>query len=323
MRGLGCRPGANAVLLRSLVSTALIVGAMFMSACAPTTAQYISRVSVADANARAAIQQESRIVTANLPVNSVAVLPLTIRSADTAHLALGYGLSALIATDLARSRQLTVVERMRLDAVMRELDLTKSGRVDTTTAPRVGRIVGARRMILGDVTIQAGGAMQMGSRIADAASGKLDATLTGSSSLNELFDAEKSMVFKIFDALGVPLSPSERRSLERRPTTSLAAFLEYSRGVRSELDRDFTQAVKHYNAAAQLDPGFTEAGDRANTIMGGADVVMGTQSAIDRISSLTIDLVNRPAPVTIGTGTDVGVTSRERLITIIISVGTP
>lgn len=303
---------------------AFACGIAILSACAPTTAQYVSRVSVADANARAAIQQESRINAATLPANSVGVLPLTIRSADTAHAALGYGLSALIASDLARSRQLIIVERIRLDAVMRELDLAQSGRVDTTTAPRVGRIVGARRMILGDVAIQPGGSMQLGSRIANASSGALDASLTGSSSLNALFDAEKDMVFKLFDALGVSLSPAERRSIERRPTQSIEAFLEYSRGVRAELDRDFTRAVAHYNAAVQMDPGFAEAGDRSNIILGGSDVSFGSQSsAIERVSTLSIDLVNRPSPVTIGTGTDAPVTSRERLITIIIVVGTP
>lgn len=329
MRGLNCPPvfdarrptglsGANAFAFAFALA-----GAVAVTGCAPTTSQYASRVTQADAAARLAIQQEASIHSTNLPTNSIGVLPLTIVSPDTAHSALGYGLSALIATDMARSRQLLVVERTRLDAVMRELELAQSGRVDSSNAPRVGRIVGARRMILGQVTIQSNGGMQFGSRVANAASGKLDASLNGTSTLNEIFDAEKAMVFRLFDALGVPLSPTERRSLERRPTQSLAAFLEYSRGVRSELNRDFPGAVAHYKAAVGIDPDFMEASDRSNIILGVATANIGQVSAIDRVFSLSVDMVNKPTPVLIGTGADVPAASREQLIRIIITVGTP
>lgn len=322
MRGLDCRHVADQKQL-NISSFVMALAALSVTACAPVTSQYSTRVTQADEAARAAIQQEATIAVANLPANSVGVLPLTIRSADTSHAALGFGLSALIAADMARSRQLTVVERTRLDAVLRELQLAQSGRVDTSSAPRVGRIVGARRMILGEVTIQPNGAMQYGSRVANAASGVLDATLSGNSTINQIFDAERAMVFQLFDALGVPLSPAERRSLERRPTQSLAAFLEYSRGVRAELNRDFPGAVAHYSNAVSIDPGFIEAGERALIIQGATPASPGSVSSIDRITSLSVDMVNRPAPVVIGTGTDAPATSRERLISIIITVGTP
>lgn len=322
MKGSDCRRVAD-VRRYGVFSTALALAAFAVTACAPVTSQYAARVTEADAAARAAIQREADISSASLPTNTIGVLPLTISSADTAHAALGFGLSALIAGDMAQSRQLTVVERTRLDAVMRELNFAQSGRVDTSTAPRVGRIIGARRIILGNLRIQPNGAMQYSSRVANAASGKLDASLSGSSTVNQIFDAEKAMVFQLFDALGVPLSPTERRSLERRPTQSLAAFLEYSRGVRAEFNRDFPSAITHYNAAVTIDPAFVEAGDRALLIQGAFPGKVGETSSIERITSLSVDMINRPTPVIIGTGTDAPATSRERLISIIITVGTP
>ena len=92
----------------------------------------------ADAAARAAIAAERSIDPTRIPDRAVGVPPMAITASDTTLSALGYGLSDLLANDLARSSRLTVVERLQLDAVLRELSLAKSGAVDTATAPRLG-----------------------------------------------------------------------------------------------------------------------------------------------------------------------------------------
>jgi curli biogenesis system outer membrane secretion channel CsgG len=290
-------------------------------ACAPTVSRYATRSAAADSVVRAAISREREIQTANIPGNTVGVLPLRVRSADTTYASLGYGVAALIAGDLARSNRLVIVERLRLDAVLRELDLVRSGRVDTTTAPRVGRIVGARRIIVGDLDIRSNGALQLGSTVANATSGAVDAALSGNATVNQIFDAEKAMVLRLFEALGVTLTPAERRDLEPRPTQSLAALVAFSNGVRAESVRDFDAALLHYQNARRLDPGFTEARERATTIQGGP--VAGPDVAgVARVMSLSNDLVNRPTPVLFGSGVDAPLT-RQQLITITINIRTP
>ncbi len=293
-----------------------------LGACAPTVTRYAARSAAADSAVRVAISRERELQATSIPGNTVGVLPLRVRSADTSYSALGYGVAALIASDLARSNRLVIVERLRLDAVMRELDLVRSGRVDTTNAPRVGRIVGARRVIVGDLDIRPNGALQLGSTVANAASGAVDAALSGNATVNQIFDAEKAMVIRLFEALGVTLSPAERRAIEPRQTRNLAAFLAFSNGVRAEMNRDFEAAVAHYRTATRLDPGFTEAGARATTIQGSDAPALGATSAIDRVSSLSNELVNRSTPVLFGSGVDAPVT-RQQLITITISIRTP
>ncbi len=293
-----------------------------LDACAPAVTRYAAQSAAADSAVRLAISREREIQPTALPANTVGVLPLRVRSADTTYNALGYGVAALIASDLARSNRLVIVERLRLDAVMRELDLVRSGRIDTSSAPRVGRIVGARRVIVGDLNIQQNGNLQLGSTVANASSGTVDASLAGNATVNQIFDAERSMVIKLFEALGVTLSPNERRDLESRPTQSLAAFLAFSNGVRAELNRDFAGAVSYYNTAVRLDPNFAEASARSAAIESGGSATIGAASSLDRISLLSNEMVNRSTPVLFGSGVDAPVT-RQQLITITINIRTP
>jgi TolB-like protein len=108
---------------------------------------------------------------ARIPDRTVGVPPLAISASDTSIAALSYGLADLLATDLARSSRLTVVDRMRLDAVLRELKLANSGNVDAGTAPRVGRILGARRLVVGAVAQLPGGDLSINARVADVTTG--------------------------------------------------------------------------------------------------------------------------------------------------------
>src|SRR5690348_5946903 len=144
----------------------------------------------ADAAARAAIAAERTIDTTRIPDRAVGVPPMSITASDTTLSALGYGLSDLLATDLARSSRVTVVERLRLDAVLRELNLASSGAVDTATAPRVGRIVGARRLIVGGVRQHPGGDVQITVQVADVVTHRVTNAVSARAPLSRIFDAE-------------------------------------------------------------------------------------------------------------------------------------
>jgi hypothetical protein len=96
----------------------------------PTVTRYAARSAAADSAVRVAISRERELQATSIPGNTVGVLPLRVRSADTSYSALGYGVAALIASDLAQQPpgdRRAAAPR----AVMRELDLVRSGRVDT------------------------------------------------------------------------------------------------------------------------------------------------------------------------------------------------
>jgi TolB-like protein len=59
------------------------------------------------------------------------------------------GLAQMMITDLKATSGVTLVERAQLQAILDELDLGHSGRVDAATAANVGRLLGAEWILLG------------------------------------------------------------------------------------------------------------------------------------------------------------------------------
>jgi len=295
--------------------------------CATTTAtvRYVERAAAADTAAREAVRNEQRLSVANVPMNTIGVSPLSVLSSDTAYASLGYGIAALLVQDLSKSAQLILVERLRIDAVLRELDFTRSGRVDTLTAPRVGKLIGARQVVVGSVDLRTRGTVRLQSFVANTTTGRAGSSLNGSAPLDQIFDAEKSLALRLFGAMGIALTPAERRAVEAHATRSLAAFLEFSRGTRAEAFGDFSRAQAHYAAAARLDANFDA--PRARLLVLQPPVVaLGPRLPIgplQRVGSLSTDLINRPGPNTIGTGGDAPTTSRLQLVTFTVIVRTP
>jgi hypothetical protein len=138
--------------------------------------------------------------------------PFAVAARDSALAPLGFAFADFLATDLSRSARVQLVERARLGEVLRELDLAAAGRVDSATAPRVGRILQARRLLVGSIGTAPGdrNTLRLGVRVADVPTGVLAQTIDARAPLDDVLAAEKALVLRIFDALGVVLAPSER-----------------------------------------------------------------------------------------------------------------
>src|SRR5689334_9711293 len=149
------------------------------------------RVSEAEAAAKQAIANERSITVASFPERSVGITPFAVTSADTAIAPLGYGLADILITDLQRSGQLQLVDRLRLDALLREVQLVEAGRVDPASAPRVGKLVGARRLVIGALSQRPGGQLAIDARIADVSTGAVRPAISAAAPLADILTAEK------------------------------------------------------------------------------------------------------------------------------------
>lgn len=251
----------------------------------------------ADSAARAALAAEQGLAASG---NALGVAPFRIGSRDPSYVALGFALADLLTTDLARSSQLQLVERSRLGEVLRELDLASSGRVDSATAPRVGRLVQARRLLLGGLDSLPGGEFRLSARVADIAEGTIEQAVDARAPLADALSAEKALAFRIFDALGVTLTPAERALIETRPTNNPAALQAYGRGVSAEWSGEWRRAQAEFERAAAVDPGFRVATDRAVFARATADAATRTASLLPGLRAVdgpvigVVDRLNRP-----------------------------
>jgi tetratricopeptide (TPR) repeat protein len=215
--------------------------------------------------ARFAIARESLLVHAPSDLNTIAVMPFRYTGADSSLRPLERGLAAIVVTDLSRVRRLRLVEREQLQALLDELRLAASGRVDPATSARSGRLMGAGQVVQGQFSEVPTASFRVDASMVRASDAQISATGSGSDRLQALFDIEKTVVFQLLDKLGITLTPGERTAISERPTRDIQAFLLYSRGLEARDRGDFTAAAQAFQAAAQRDPGFAAAAQGAQT----------------------------------------------------------
>lgn len=235
-----------------------------------------------EAEAKATVAQEASIGAAAGSPRTVAVLPLAFSGTDTTLSSLGRGLADLMITDLSRSSQLTVVERDRLDALLDEINRSSTGAVDSSTTVRSGRLARAGRVVRGSVTQLQGNALRADAAVIDVGTAQAGRPLNADFSLDALFDAEKRIVFGVFDDMGITLTTAERAAIDQRPTRSIAAFLAYSGGLAAEDSGRFDLAARMFSEAARIDPGFSAAQSgaaRAQATASGQSVTPATVQA--------------------------------------------
>jgi TolB-like protein len=209
--------------------------------------------------ARQALAHESTLAQMPPESNTVAVMPFIYSGTDSEIQPLGRGLAQLLVTDLAKSRQIRVLERERMQAILDEMKLSDSAQTDPSTALRSGRLLRAADVVQGSLTTLPGNQLRVDAAVVDVASAGVKAQANNQDQLDRLFDLEKTLALRVFNNLGIQLSPAEQEAVNQRPTQNLQAFLAYSRGLEAVDRGDYGAAEADFNQAAVLDPGFQAA----------------------------------------------------------------
>lgn len=282
--------------VRSVRRVLPALAAALGTACAHSPAQLPAPVAVRpDRGLSVAVATDSAVSGGTL-----GVLPFRVQGEDKPLSALGFALADLLATDLSRSSRIRLVERARLGEVLREQDLVTRGVVDSATAPQLGRLLRADRMLIGSLDSLPQGGFRIGVRVADAATGLITRALDAQAPLRDILAAEKALAFRLFEQLGVTLTPNERAAVEANKVSSVQALLAYGTGVAAELNGDFRAAQDAFRTAARADPAFRVAADRATSAQAQVTVARGSTALLPGIRGTetpvgtVVDRLNRP-----------------------------
>jgi hypothetical protein len=132
-------------------------------------------------------------------------------------------------------------------------------RLDAAAAQRIGGLVGARYVVLGNF-IDAYGRIRVNARLVDASSGQfLKAVSNDDPKLqtrDQLHRAVQAVAQKILAELGLPAPAAS-------PALPTPAVLDFSRGLAAEEAGDRTAAAQHFQAALDAVPGFVAAKEAA------------------------------------------------------------
>ena len=215
------------------------------------------------AAARTALAQESTLSQTPPLANTIAVFPFRYLGTDTTMLPLERGIAQLVVADLGKVHSLKLLEREEVQALVDEMRLASSGRVDPATGARSGRLLRAQNVVQGSIQQPTAANIQLDANAINSVNANVAATGSAGGAMDQLLDAQKQLVLQLLDKLGVVVTPAERTALEERPTRNLQAFLLYSRGLAAEDNGDFSGAASLFGQASRMDPGFHDAGTRA------------------------------------------------------------
>lgn len=312
---------------RAAPRTQRIVAAVWLTvaltACATTPLKRrTSMIGDADLQAKQAIASENSIDAAKIPARSFAVMPFTVAQRDTLLTPLGFGIADLLSSDLTRSPQLRLVERLHTDAILRELDLVDQGITDPKSAPRVGKLMGARRLLIGSIMTARPGVVRLNARVVDVLSGTVQELTTADAPLDRIVDAEKELALLLFERLGITLTPAQRVLVEQRQTTQLAALVAYGRGVDADAHGDVAAALAAYGDAARIDVAFTAARAGA-TGTASAQQSQSHTSAVQRVVDLSTTALNQPIATRVPEAVDTPLTTSLAVALLITIRVTP
>jgi TolB-like protein/Tfp pilus assembly protein PilF len=201
-----------------------------------------------------ALPNESRYV---IKAKSIAVLPFANLSEEKQNEYFADGVQDEILTDLAKIADLKVISRT---SVMQY----KSGLARNLR--KIGEELGVAHVLEGSVQ-RAANKIRVNAQLIDA---RTDAHLwaqTYDRDLADVFAIQSEIAKAIADQLQAKLSPNERKAIERRLTTNLAAFDLYSRAKSLLLsapfslngERDVRKAIELLDEGVKLDPSFFDA----------------------------------------------------------------
>jgi TolB-like protein len=219
--------------------------------------------------AQMALEQEKDLDAERLH-NTLAVLSFQNKSGKAKLNQLQKGLAFMLMTDLSQVEGLQLVERVKLQALVEEMDLGVSGLVDPDTAPRVGRLLGARFLVGGDIQ---GTAIKLGiaSDVLEVPQERVAGRPSSEGELEKIFEMEKELLFAIIDILKVELTPEKKLELEKPLTRDIEALFNLMDAIDSSDRGNYLKAEAYYKEALKKDPGLSAA-----------------QEGLDELSSLNL-----------------------------------
>jgi len=253
------------------------------------------------ADAEQAIENENKIDVSQIPDNSIAVVNFDGSQLPEDLAPISKGLAEFTSIDLSKITSLKVVDRLKIDVLLNELKLSASGKVDPSTSPRVGRLLGTENIITGTVLSTGDDELRMDGAIVNTVDSTTEQTGAVEGKLQKFFEIEKKFVFKIIDSLGIEITKSERDAIEEVPTESFLAFMAYCRGLDYQSRGMYDAAGQEFQKAASEDKNFSQASAKVQEVAGLPDAGSGDEGSFESFESAVTTAVEQELglPITV------------------------
>jgi TolB-like protein len=170
---------------------------------------------------------------------------------------LGKGISSMMISDLSPVKEIQLLERDRMQDLLKEIDLQHTKYFDSTTSVKVGKMVGAEYVVVGAfATVQP--QMRIDTRVVRVATGEVvkSAQVTGDE--NKFFDLEKALADRLIDGLGVVMDPEEAKRVAAKQQAdridAVSTMVNFSQALALYDRQDYSGAMEKMAPALRASP---------------------------------------------------------------------
>jgi TolB-like protein len=174
--------------------------------------------------------------------------------------ALQKGIAGMLISELALNPSARVVEREDIQKLLDEQNLGQTGRVDPQTAAKVGKLVGARYVVLGTF-IDFYGDFRVDARLVNVETSEIVRVESDRAQRDRLYDVIKTIATQLMKDANLPpvVRPATDQRMSRQVPTEALTF--YSRALLYQDRGERDKAVEMYQRAIAVFPEYTEASE--------------------------------------------------------------
>jgi TolB-like protein len=147
------------------------------------------------------------------------------------------GLADMLITDLSNINMLAIVERDKLESILKEQKLNNSKEFDPNTASKVGKLLGAQIILTGGY-FEMMGSLRLDARFIDVETGKILKADGVDGQTSNFFKIQKQLAWKIINTLDIKISDAEKKAIEGNEKTKALSF---------EDAKLYSQALDYYD----------------------------------------------------------------------------
>jgi len=186
---------------------------------------------------------------------TLAIFPFDNNSVTTPekYSPLSKGVAAMLITDLSREGTgMKLIERAKIDTLLKEVALSQSGTIDQATAIQVGKILGAQAIAFGSFMVL-DTTVRIDLRIINVETSELIMADRVMGSSSNFIDLEQKLAQNIARSLKVAFKPEPASG-----TSGLGAALYFSEGVQAYDTGDIQMANHLFDKAISADPSYQD-----------------------------------------------------------------
>ncbi len=153
--------------------------------------------------------------TKNVNAKRIAILYFDNSSEDKKLNQLKKGLADMLISDLSKVSMLNVVERAKLEEILKEQKLNNTSNFDAKTASKIGKLLGVEHIMTGSF-FELMGRLRIDARLLDVETGKILKSEGVDGDINRFFDLEKKLVTKLVKGFDVEVTEEEQKSIDNK-----------------------------------------------------------------------------------------------------------